>query len=259
MGHGILDRLLPPLCPVTGEQTGAPGTLAPEAWRDLGVLGHGPSCTSCGREIPGAAGPALLCDICVVMPRPWTQGAAAIRYEGAGRRIVRALKHGDRLDLAPLMAGWMLRAAPELVAEADLVAPVPLHWRRLVARRFNQSAELARALCRIAGRRGAYAPRLLRRVRATPIQGGLDRAEREANLAGAIRATPGTVRRLTGRRVLLVDDVMTTGATFAACARACVEAGAARVDVLACALVPFDALPYVEPDSERAETPDEDG
>jgi len=170
-------------------------------------------------------------------------------YEGSGRRLVLALKHGDRLDLVPMLAGWMLRAGPDLVREADLILPVPLHWRRLLTRRFNQAAELARGVARAGGRRGVYAPRLLRRIRATPTQDGRNRAARLANLAGAIALAPGAERRLAGRRVLLIDDVMTTGATLDACARACLAGGAAAVDVLVSALVPFEGIAYLARDA----------
>jgi len=249
IGRLIADTVFPPLCPVSGAETGAPGTLSPEAWRDLAFLVGGPRCSACGRAVPGATGPDLFCDVCTAHPRPWRRGAAAMSYEGSGRRLVLALKHGDRLDLVPMLAGWMLRAGPDLVREADLILPVPLHWRRLLTRRFNQAAELARGVARAGGRRGVYAPRLLRRIRATPTQDGRNRAARLANLAGAIALAPGAERRLAGRRVLLIDDVMTTGATLDACARACLAGGAAAVDVLVSALVPFEGIAYLARDA----------
>jgi predicted amidophosphoribosyltransferase len=250
----VADTLFPPLCPVTGAETGSDGLLSPEAWREVTFLHAGPRCRTCGRPLPGVVpGPDLLCDLCTAEPRPWARGAAAMLYEGAGRQVVLSLKHRDRLDLVPVLAGWMRRAAPELVAEAELIVPVPLHRRRLLARRFNQAAELARALARQAGKAGACAPDLLRRVRATRSQGGLGREGRAANLAGALTAAPGARTRLEGRRVLLVDDVMTTGATLAAAARALEAAGAGRVDMLVAALVPMDGKPYVAADGDPLE------
>jgi len=257
LGTAILRGVFPPICPISGVETDSHLALGPEAWAELGFL-SGARCRGCGREIPGAAAaPDLSCDLCQALPRAWDRGAAAFRYEGTGRRLILALKHGDRLNLAPLIAGWMRGAGADLVAEADLIAPVPLHWRRLVARRCNQSAELARALAARAGRRDAFAPLLLRRIRATPSQDGRDRAARIANLTGAIALGPGAGARLAGRRVLLIDDVLTTGATLDACARVLRAGGAEGIDVLVAALVNFDSRPYLGPDPEREAEPDE--
>jgi len=236
----LIGAVYPPVCPLTGEDVAEHGTLAPAAWTGLTLL-SGPRCAACGRPVLAGPAPrrgeALTCDLCLAMPRPWSRGAAAMRYDGSGRAMILRLKRADRLDLAPPIARWMLRAGPELVTKADLVIPVPLHWRRLLFRRTNQSAELARALCQVADRDEAYAPTLLRRVRATPSQGGRNRAERIANVAGAFSATRLGRAMLPGRRVLLIDDVMTTGATLAASAEACLGAGAAAVNVLVAALV----------------------
>jgi predicted amidophosphoribosyltransferase len=187
----LSDVVYPPLCPATGAETGVAGALSPEAWGDLSLLLSGPRCGRCGRQMPGVSAPddALVCEVCQDRPRGWDRGAAAFRYEGTGRRLVMALKHGDRLDLVPMLAGWMLRAGGPLLERADLVVPVPMHWTRLLRRRHNQSAELARALCRLAGRRTAYAPHLLTRARATPAQKGRSLDQRTANLTGAIALT----------------------------------------------------------------------
>lgn len=242
----LIDTVLPPVCPVTGDLLDRLGTIAPAAWTDLALLTGEARCGFCGREIPGAV-PAegLTCEPCTASPRPWSRGAAAMRYQGTGRALVLALKRGDKLHLAPLLADWMHRARPELAEEADLILPVPLHWRRMLARRSNQSAEIARALCRRIGRREAYAPRLLRRIRPTPSQGGLDRAARAANMVDAFALARGATTQIAGKRLLLVDDVMTTGATLAACTELCLAGGAAAVDVLVSALVSFDDPPYL--------------
>lgn len=241
LASSITDALFPPACPVTGEETSAHWTLAPQAWAALTRLEPGTGCAKCARPIPGIAvrpgeAPAL-CQACHTSPRPWERGAAAMFYEATGRELVLAFKEADRLDLAPMIAGWMHAAAPDLVARADVVAPVPLAWQRLVLRRYNQAAELARALCHLADRRTAFAPRLMRRIRNTPRQARLDRDARAANVADAFAPGPEAAR-MQGRRVLLIDDVLTTGATLTACTNLCLAAGAGSVDVLVSALVP---------------------
>ena len=151
-----------------------------------------------------------------------------MRYDDASRRLILAFKHGDRLHLAPAFGGWMRRAGTDLLAEADLIVPVPLHWSRLFARRYNQAALLAHAI-HAAGGPPVGADWLIRRRR-TPSQGKRNAAARERNVRAAFAVRPG--RPVKGRRIVLVDDVFTTGATVGECARVLRRAGAARVDVL---------------------------
>jgi ComF family protein len=225
--RAALDLLYPPVCAACGAETEGAGGLCADCFRAMPFV-SGPVCDRCG-----APSLAQACDACLHAPPAWGRGRAAALYEGPARRAVLSLKHGDRLDVAAVAAPWLLRAGRELLAQADLVAPVPLHWTRLARRRFNQSAELARALTRLAGRADAFAPDLLTRRRRTPSQEGRTRAGRHLNVAGAF-----AVRRpVTGMRVLLVDDVMTTGATLSACAEALTAAGASGVDALALARV----------------------
>jgi predicted amidophosphoribosyltransferase len=237
---GFADLLYPPRCAICREPTLAAQALCAACWREASFIA-GSVCDACGAPQPEGpdGGRRLLCAGCRTQPPAWRRGRAALLYEGAGRRLVLQLKHADRLDLALPLTRWMARAGADLLAGSPLVAPVPLHWLRLARRRFNQSAELARHLARAAGL--AYAPRLLVRTRRTPAQEGRSRAERFVNLAGAIAVRPGEAGRLAGVRVLLVDDVMTTGATLSACAEVCLAAGAAAVDVLVAARVARDA------------------
>jgi ComF family protein len=165
-------------------------------------------------------------------PPAYQRARAAVRFDDISRALVHSLKYGDRLDLAPTLGRWMARAGREILAETDALVPVPLHWRRLWARRFNQSAALAGAISSATGVPVAHAA--LHRVKPTPQQVGLSRKERATNVQGAFR---GDRAEVAGRRLTLVDDVLTSGATVDACARALLRAGAARVDVLVFARV----------------------
>ena len=168
-------------------------------------------------------------------PPAYHRARAAVRYDDVARTLVHALKYGDRLDLAPTMGRWMASAGRELLADADALVPVPLHWRRLWARRFNQSALLAEIIAKASGRMVVHGA--LKRVKATPQQVGLGKAERAENVQGAFRVPADGKAEVAGRQLVLVDDVLTSGATVDACARALLRAGAAQVDVLVFARV----------------------
>lgn len=168
-------------------------------------------------------------------PRAFARARAACLYDDASRGAILQLKHADRTDLAPMFARWISRSAWQLLEEADAIAPVPLHPSRLLGRRYNQAAEIARPLSRLAG--APYLPDALVRVRATQTQGGKSGSGRRRNVAAAFAVPPGRRRQVEGRAILLIDDVMTTGATLEGCARALMAAGAARVDVAVVARV----------------------
>ncbi|MCV2863225.1 ComF family protein [Albidovulum sediminicola] len=235
----LASLVFPPQCLNCGAATAEPFGLCGACWRETPFI-TGLVCDRCGTPLVGEdQGHAEYCDDCLALARPWARGRAAILYKDLGRSFVLALKHADRLDLVRPMAAWLERAARPILSPGMLVAPVPLHWSRLIRRRYNQSALLSRALASRAGLE--HCPDLLIRRRRTPSQDHRDRDARFANLAGAIATHPRRSARLVGRPVLLVDDVMTSGATFAAAAEACLAAGATEVCILAVARVAKDA------------------
>lgn len=229
-----LDIALPPLCPSCREPLGDGVGLCADCWSKLSLI-EKPYCARLGIPFTYDPGPGLLSMEAIANPPAYDRARAAVRYDDVARSLVLAFKYGDRLDLAPMMGRWMARAGRELLADADALLPVPLHWRRLWARRFNQAAALAGAISNISG-----VPVLhngIRRVRATPQQVGLSKAERADNVQGAFRVPPEQKADIAGRRLVLIDDVLTSGATVDTCARALLRAGAAHVDVLVFARV----------------------
>lgn len=234
-GRLMLDAVLPPLCLGCSEIVGAPGALCAACWQGFSFVAA-PQCACCGDPFAEHLGDAALCAGCLARRPLFRRARAALAYDTQSRRLVLPFKHGDRTDIARACGGWMARAGAELLAEADLIAPVPLHWRRLLIRRYNQAQLLARALARAeAGAR--LAPDLLRRRRWTGSQAGLRAKERRRNVREAFDIHPRWAAEVAGKTVLLVDDVLTTGATAEACARVLQRGGARHVDVLTLARV----------------------
>jgi ComF family protein len=227
-----LDVLLPPRCLACGGSVAAAGTLCSACWRGIAFLGE-PCCACCGTPFAFAIERGALCGACSRARPPFARARAVMRYDDASRGLVLAFKHGDRLHGAPAFGLWMRRAGAALLADADLLVPVPLHWTRLFARRYNQAAILAHAIHRAGG--PPVGPDWLRRHRRTPSQGKLNPESRERNVRGAFGLSRGADPK--GRRIVLIDDVLTTGATVAECARLLRRHGALRVDVLTLARV----------------------
>jgi ComF family protein len=228
-----LDVALPQLCPACREPVAGEGLCA-SCWSKLSFIAP-PYCARLGIPFPFDPGPGILSIEAMADPPAYNRARAAVRFDETARVLVHALKYGDRLDLAPMMGRWMANAGRELTRETDLLVPVPLHWRRQWARRFNQSALLADVVAKASGLEVAH--RSLRRVKATAQQVGLARSERAVNVRGAFQIPPSRRREVEGRRIVLVDDVLTSGATLEACAKALKRAGAAAVDVLVFARV----------------------
>jgi ComF family protein len=231
--RAALDLALPPLCAACREPVEGKG-LCPACWSKLSFITR-PYCERLGIPFVYDPGPGILSMEAIASPPAYHRARAAVRFDEISRALVHALKYGDRLDLAPMLGRWTTNAGRELLAEADALVPVPLHWRRLWARRFNQSAMLAAAISKESG--VPVAAGALKRVRATAQQVGLSRTERAANIQGAFKVPPDGKAAVAGRRLVLVDDVLTSGATVEGCARALLRAGAANVDVLVFARV----------------------
>lgn len=228
----LLDTALPPHCLTCDNPVTDQGTQCPTCFSRLNFIAE-PCCARCGLPLPHAD---AVCSACEHAPPLFDTARAPLLYDDGARSLILPFKHADRTDLALPLAGHMARAGAALLARADILVPVPLHWRRLFKRRYNQAALLARHL---AGRTGKpVIPDALRRIRATTPLAGLTAFERRAAVEGMFVVAPGYLLRLQGKRILLIDDVMTSGATANACTRALLAAGAAGVDVLAAARVP---------------------
>lgn len=235
----LLHAVFPPECLCCGARVETDFAICGACWGDTPFV-FGAACDLCGVGLAGqtADGTALHCDDCHGIARPWVRGRAVLHYAGNGRKLVLGLKHADRAEVARAAGPWMARAGADLLRDDPLIVPVPLHWRRLAERRYNQAALLARALADASG--CDWLPDGLVRARHTGTQDGRDRDGRFANLDGAIRVRPAKAAQLAGRNILLIDDVMTSGATFSAAAQACIASGARQIFVMALARVARD-------------------
>lgn len=229
-----LDLLLPPQCLACDRQVAEPGRLCPRCFGQVDLIAD-PMCAICGMPFEFAGAPERICGACAADPPPFTRARAAARYGDRIRDALLGFKHGDRADRAVGLARLVARAGQPWLAQADMVTGVPLHPRRLLRRRYNQATLIADLLARDAGVQGV--PDLMLRTRATRTQGGLSGAGRRRNLRGAFAVNPAHKARISGAHVVLVDDVITTGATVLECARVLRRAGAAEITVLGVARV----------------------
>jgi len=230
-GIALLDLVYPPSCLVCRKAVAQHGALCGTCWSEIAFIER-PYCERLGTPFERDLDqPGLISPEAAANPPVFQSARAVARYDSdKARALAHRLKYHDRLELAGPMGRWMARAGADILADADLLVPIPLHRLRLMARRFNQSAVLANVVSHECG--APVETMALMRVKATAPQVGLSRAQRAANLSGAFRVDAERAALLKGRNVVLVDDVLTTGATANAAARALLKAGAAKVDLL---------------------------
>ncbi len=234
LGRAMLDFAMPPLCLACSKPVGSPGSLCVQCWQGLDFISP-PYCQRLGTPFEADLGEGLISLKAIAEPPVFGRARAVARFDGTARELVHRLKYSDRLDLAGAMGSWMVRAGAEVLIEGSVLVPIPLYRTRLWRRRFNQSGELAKVIGRAKVLEVDH--QALRKVKATPSQTGLNARQRKENLAGAFKVRDEAQGRIAGRRVVLVDDVMTTGATLNAAARVLLRAGASEVDAMVFALV----------------------
>jgi ComF family protein len=233
----LVQLVYPPRCLSCGGLVESDFGLCSACWPDTPFIA-GLTCEACGTALPGQSDHIELCDDCLETPRPWSQGRAALAYRGKGRRLVLALKHGDRHDIARPAARWMARVTRPILQPDTLIMPVPLHLHRHLRRRFNQAALLAEGLAQELN--CDWCPDALQRALPTESLEGKTREERFAILSDSLQVTPAHADLIRGRAVLIVDDVMTSGATLSAATDACLAGGASTVSISVLARVVKD-------------------
>ncbi len=231
----LLNIIYPPRCLACGVETESTRGLCKDCWPEAHFI-SGLVCEACGLPLPGDSdGCVQYCDSCHRSPPGWYRGRAVALYDGPVRRLILALKHGDRLDTVGPVANWLAHASTDLVEPGCVVVAVPIHWRRFLRRKYNQAALLGRKFAK--ERELTFVPDVLQRVRPTIIQKGMSRKERIENQSGSVQVHRNRVDHIAGKPVIIVDDVMTTGATLSACSEACLSVGAKSVNVVVVARV----------------------
>ncbi len=232
--ESLRDTIMPPVCLSCERRVDVEGMVCPICWSTIRFV-EKPYCDVLGAPFSYDIGAGALSADAIANPPPFDRARSVVLYDDAARKLIQGLKFSDRTDLAPWLAHWMVRGGSDVLEEPCLIVPVPLHRWRLFERRFNQSAELARPIAKETGY--DYRPELLERSKRTKQQVGLKAKERARNVQGAFRVPTSQKLEVKGRRILLIDDVYTTGATLKACARALRRAGAVQIDCLTFARV----------------------
>ncbi len=230
----LIDIILPPRSPVTGDLVGVQGTISPEFWTELNFI-QNPMCACCGLPFATPETPDTLCGLYLSDPPSFQIARSALYYDDAAAKLILPFKHGDRTLLAPLLAQWLLQAGKDHVSDTDYIIPVPLHRWRLLKRRYNQAGLLARALSRKTGI--AWLPHTLQRRKATASQATKNAIQRQDNVRNAFSIPVEQKPLLKNKKVILIDDVHTTGATIKACCKTLRKAGVKEIVVLTLARV----------------------
>jgi ComF family protein len=230
----LLDWLLPPRCPVTGQLVTENGTVDPAFWKQLSFI-EKPFCACCGDPFPTDTAEDFLCTPCLTEKPEFKSARAALRYDDVSAPMILKLKYADSTILAPIFAVWLHRAGEEILRGADYLIPVPLHRMRLLKRRYNQAALISDALAKRSG--VPHLPDILIRTRATESQGTKSKSQRHDNVKNAFTVPESKNKWIKGATLVVVDDVFTSGATAAACTQALLDAGAKEVRVLCVARV----------------------
>ncbi|MCB1651023.1 MAG: ComF family protein [Alphaproteobacteria bacterium] len=234
-----LDTVLPPRCALTGQIVEAQGTLSPEGWQKLEFI-TAPFCENCGFPFSFEVQEHTLCAACIDYPPSYDSARAALKYGDGSRDLILGFKHGDKTHLLPGFVPWLCRAGAQMLTQADYLIPVPLHYRRLVRRRYNQAALIAQGISKETG-----VPVLieaLRRTRSTPPQGYMNASDRHKNVRRAFEIHPLYASMIKDKTLILIDDVYTTGATVNECTKVLKKAGAKAVHILTLARVAHDGF-----------------
>ena len=225
----VVQTLYPTSCLLCGTTIEGTSGLCSKCWINSPFIA-GLVCNSCGTPLPGHSIEDETCDGCMATPRPWVAARACLEYKQNARRLIWGLKYSDRAEIATAAGSWLLSAVGPILPDNPLIVPIPLHWTRLLRRKYNQSALLSKALAREG--HFEHASELLKRTKRTPSLIGLDFTQRQAFLKGAINVSPKKADTVNGRNIILVDDVMTTGATLAAATEACLTQGVKSVSAV---------------------------